>query len=173
MLLPLVTPELVMGVALLLLFLKVFPGLGLGTTAQAIGQVTFTLSYVVVIVRWRLVSIGREYEEAAADLGAPPRDQLLRVLLPLLAPAIVASAAIVFALSIDDFVVTQYLSSDAGTTTVSMKLYATARAAPTPALNAIATVALVITLVTLTFAFLVYKRFAGGSDVAVAAALEV
>jgi len=173
MLLPLVTPEIVMGVALLLLFLKIFPGLGLGTTAQAIGQVTFTLSYVVVIVRGRLVSIGREYEEAAADLGAPPHDQLLRVLLPLLAPAIIASAAVVFALSIDDFVVTQYLASDASTTTVSMLLYATARGAPTPALNAIATVALVITLLTLTLAFLVYKRFAGGGEAAVAAALEV
>ena len=55
MLLPLVTPEIVMGVALLLLFLRVFPGIGLGTEAQAIGQVTFTLSYVVVIVRGRLV----------------------------------------------------------------------------------------------------------------------
>ena len=79
---------------------------------------TFTLSYVVVIVRGRLVSIGREYEEAAADLGAPPRDQLCRVPLPLLAPAIIASAAVAFALSIDDFVVTQYLSSDSSTTTV-------------------------------------------------------
>ncbi len=131
-----------MGVALLLLFLQVLPGLGLGTTAQAIGQVTFTLSYVVVIVRGRLVSIGPDYEEAAADLGAPPHDQLLRVLLPLLAPAIVASAAVVFALSIDDFVVTQYLSSDAGTTTVPMLLYSSARGAPTPALNALATITL-------------------------------
>ena len=146
MLIPLVTPEIVMGVALLLLFLRVFPGIGLGTEAQVIGQVTFTLSYVVVMVRGRLVSIGREYEEAAADLGAPPRDQLIRVLLPLLAPAIIASAAITFALSIDDFVVTQYLSGDASTTTVSMLLYASARGAPTPALNAIATVALLITL---------------------------
>ena len=77
MLLPLVTPEIVMGVALLLLFLQVLPGIGLGSTAQAIGQVTFTLSYVVVIVRGRLVSIGKDYEEAAADLGAPPHDQLL------------------------------------------------------------------------------------------------
>jgi spermidine/putrescine transport system permease protein len=173
MLLPLVTPEIVMGVALLLLFLRVFPGLGLGTTAQAIGQVTFTLSYVVVITRGRLVSIGREYEEAAADLGAPPRDQLLRVVLPLLAPAIIASAAVAFALSIDDFVVTQYLSSDASTTTVSMLLYAQARGAPTPALNAIATVALVITLATLGLAFLVYRRFTGGAEAAMATALEV
>jgi spermidine/putrescine transport system permease protein len=128
---------------------------------------------VVVIVRGRLVSIGREYEEAAADLGAPPHDQLLRVLLPLLAPAIVASAAVVFALSIDDFVVTQYLSGDASTTTVSMLLYASARGAPTPALNALATVSLLITLFTLGLAFLVYRRFAGGGDAAVAAALEV
>lgn len=173
MLLPLVTPEIVMGVALLLLFLRVFPGIGLGTPAQAIGQVTFTLSYVVVIVRGRLTSIGREFEEAAADLGAPPRDQLARVVLPLLAPAIVASAAVAFALSIDDFVVTQYLSGDASTTTVSMLLYASARGAPTPALNAIATVALLITLATLALAFVVYRRFAGGREAAAVAALEV
>jgi spermidine/putrescine transport system permease protein len=173
MLIPLVTPEIVMGVALLLLFLRVFPGIGLGTEAQVIGQVTFTLSYVVVMVRGRLVSIGPEYEEAAADLGAPPRDRLLRVLLPLLAPAIIASAAITFALSIDDFVVTQYLSSDANTTTVSMLLYASARGAPTPALNAIATVALLITLATLALAFFVYRRFAGGREATAVAALEV
>ena len=173
MLLPLVTPEIVMGVALLLLFLQIFGGLGLGTVAQAIGQVTFALSYVVVIVRGRLVSIGREYEEAAADLGAPAYDRLVRVLLPLLAPAILASAAVVFALSIDDFVITQYLSSDASTTTVSMLLYASARGAPTPALNALATIALVITLVTLALAFLVYRRFAGASAVEAVAGVEV
>ena len=173
MLLPLVTPEIVMGVALLLLFLQIFNQIGLGTTAQAIGQITFTISYVVVMVRGRLVSIGPEYEEAAADLGAPPFDVLCRVLLPLLAPAILASAAVVFALSIDDFVVTQYLSGDASTTTVSMLLYSSARGAPTPALNALATIALAITLGTLALVFLVYRRFAGGEDAAAVAALEV
>src|SRR5690242_18062992 len=173
MLLPLVTPEIVMGVALLLLFLQVFTTIGLGTTAQAIGQVTFTLSYVVVIVRGRLVSIGPEYEEAAADLGAPPMQVLWRVLLPLLAPAMLASAAVVFALSIDDFVVTQYLSGAANTTTVSMLLYATARGAPTPALNALATVALVITLATLALAFFLYRRFAGARETAAVATLEM
>jgi spermidine/putrescine transport system permease protein len=95
------------------------------------------------------------------------------VLLPLLAPAIVASAAVVFALSLDDFVVTQYLSSTAHTTTVSMLLYSSARGAPTPALNALATIALLITFATLALAYLVYRRFAGGKDAAVAAALEV
>jgi spermidine/putrescine transport system permease protein len=174
MLLPLVTPEIVMGVALLLLFLQIFNTIGLGTTAQAIGQITFSLSYVVVMVRGRLVSIGPEYEEAAADLGAPPTDVIYRVLLPLLAPAILASAAVVFALSIDDFVVTQYLSGDASTTTVSMLLYASARGAPTPALNAIATISLAITLGTLALVFIVYRRFAGAEGAeAVAAGLEV
>jgi spermidine/putrescine transport system permease protein len=176
MLLPLVTPEIVMGVSLLLLFLQIFTVIGLGTVAQAIGQITFTISYVVVIVRGRLVSIGPEYEEAAADLGAPAHDVLLRVLLPLLSPAILASAAIVFALSIDDFVITQYLSGDASTTTVSMLLYSSARGAPTPALNALATVALVITLGTLALTFLVYRRFvgdSGDSGASAMAAMEV
>ena len=173
MLLPLVTPEIVMGVALLLLFLQIFNQIGLGTTAQAIGQITFSLSYVVVMVRGRLVSIGPEYEEAAADLGAPPTQVLSRVLLPLLSPAILASAAVVFALSIDDFVVTQYLSGDASTTTVSMLLYASARGAPTPALNALATISLAITLGTLALVFIVYRRFAGGEDAAAVAGLEV
>jgi spermidine/putrescine transport system permease protein len=171
MLLPLVTPELVMGVALLLLFLQIFNGWGLGTTAQAIGQVTFAVSYVVVIVRGRLVTIGREYEEAAADLGAPPVSRLTRVLLPLLAPAILASAGVVFALSIDDFVITQYLAAGADTNTVSMLLYSTARGAPTPALNALATITLVITLATIALAFIVYRRFAGASDASSAATL--
>jgi spermidine/putrescine transport system permease protein len=165
-----------MGVSLLLLFLQIFTVIGLGTVAQAIGQITFTISYVVVIVRGRLVSIGPEYEEAAADLGAPAHDVLFRVLLPLLSPAILASAAIVFALSIDDFVITQYLSGDASTTTVSMLLYSSARGAPTPALNALATVALVITLGTLALTFLVYRRFAGtsgDSGASAMAAMEV
>jgi len=171
MLLPLVTPELVMGVALLLLFLNIFNGWGIGTKAQAIGQVTFAISYVVVIVRGRLVSIGREYEEAAADLGAPLHDRLLRIILPLLAPAILASAGIVFALSIDDFVVTQYLAGGSETNTVSMLLYATARGAPTPALNALATITLALTLVTLGLAYLVYRRFAGAGSATEAATL--
>ena len=172
MLLPLVTPELVMGVALLLLFLQLFDGWGLGTTAQAIGQVTFAVSFVVVVVRGRLVTIGREYEEAAADLGAPPLARLTRVVLPLLAPAILASAGIAFAVSIDNFVITQYLARGADTNTVSMLLYSTARGAPTPALNAIATIALALTLATLALAYLVYRRFVGAGSAAQAATLR-
>jgi spermidine/putrescine transport system permease protein len=173
LLLPLVTPELVFAVGMFLLFTTAFGFIGLGTTAQAIGQVTFTLSWVVLIVRGRLATIGRDVEEAAADLGAPPMHVVGRVLIPLLLPAMAASLLVSFALSIDDFVVTQYLSGDASTTTVSMLLYASARGAPTPALNALATIALGITLGTLALVFVIYRRFAGGEDATAVAALEV
>jgi spermidine/putrescine transport system permease protein len=164
LLLPLVTPELVFAVGMFLLFTTAFGFIGLGTTAQAIGQVTFTLSWVVVIVRGRLGTIGRDMEEAAADLGAPQWDVVRRVLLPLLLPAMAASFLVAFALSIDDFVVAQYLASGASTTTVPMRIYAQARGAPTPALNALATIMLVVSLLALVFAWLVFKFLARGTE---------
>ncbi len=164
MLVPLVTPELVMGASMFILFTQLFGFIGLGTKAQVIGQVTFAISYVVVIVRGRLASIGPEYEEAAADLGAPPWDVLRRVLLPLLAPAIVSGLLIVFALSIDDFVVTSYLAKGADTETVPIKLYSAARGAPTPALNALASIMVVITMTALGLAYLVWKRLSRGTE---------
>ena len=161
-LLPLVTPELVFAVGLFLLFTTAFSFIGLGTTAQIIGHVTFSVSFVVVIVRGRLQTIGADVEEAAADLGAPPWDVLRRVVLPLLTPAIVASLLIVFALSIDDFVVSQYLASGADTTTVPMRIYAQARAAPTPALNALATLMLAVSLLALALAYTTLRLMTRG-----------
>jgi spermidine/putrescine transport system permease protein len=162
MLIPLVTPEIVMAVSLLVVFTQLaivpFSLIHLGTGAQVIGQVTFSLSYVVVIVRSRLASIGPEYEEAARDLGATTWASLRLVLLPLLLPAILASMLIVFALSIDDFVVTQYMSSNASTTTIPMYLYANARGGTTtPALNALATVLVLTTLIGVGTAFAIYS----------------
>src|SRR6202043_2121645 len=106
----------------------------LGTPAQVVGLVTFQISFPVVIVRARLLSIGNQYEEAAMDLGASPVQAVRRVLLPMLWPAIFASAVLVFADVIDDFVIVRYLSSDASTEPVSVKIYNTARGAPSPAL---------------------------------------
>jgi spermidine/putrescine transport system permease protein len=164
MLFPLVTPEIVMGVSLLLLFtrLEPFMNIGTGTTAQILGHVTFSISYVVVIVRGRLFQIGRIYEEAAADLGASPATALTRVLLPLLTPAIIASAAIVFAVSLDDFVISQWLSSGSGTDTVPVKIYSATRAAPLPSTNAIATVMVFLTLTSVIAGYLVYRAFTRG-----------
>jgi spermidine/putrescine transport system permease protein len=159
MLFPLVTPEIVMGVSLLLVFTHVFTVVGTGTDAQILGHVTFSISYVVVIVRGRLFSIGRQYEEAAADLGASPTVALTRVLLPLLTPAIVASAAVVFAISLDDFVISQWLSSGGQTDTVPIRIYSATRAAPLPSVNAIATVMMVLTLLSLFLAFLAWRVF--------------
>jgi spermidine/putrescine transport system permease protein len=161
MLIPLVTPEIVMAVSLLVVFTQLtvvpFSLVHLGTPAQVIGQVTFSLSYVVVIVRSRLASIGPEYEEAARDLGATSSAAIRLVLIPLLLPAILASMLIVFALSIDDFVVTQYMSSDASTTTIPMFLYSNARGGTsTPALNALATILVATTLVGIAVAYLLY-----------------
>jgi spermidine/putrescine transport system permease protein len=159
MLFPLVTPEIVMGVSLLLVFTHVFTFIPFGTPGQVLGHVTFSISYVVVIVRSRLFSIGRQYEEAAADLGASPTVALTRVLLPLLTPAIVASAAVVFAISLDDFVISQWLSSGGGTDTVPIIIYGATRAAPLPSTNAIATIMMVSTLLSLAFAFLAWRVF--------------
>ena len=161
MLIPLVTPEIVMAVSLLVVFtqLALFPfnAIHLGTVAQVVGQVTFSLSYVVVIIRSRLASIGPQYEEAARDLGATSWAALRLVLLPLLMPAILASMLIVFALSIDDFVVTQYMSSTASTTTIPMYLYSNARGGTsTPALNALATILVSTTLLAIAIGYLVY-----------------
>ena len=95
-----------------------------------------------MIVRARLLTIGRDYEEAAVDLGASPAGAVWRVLLKMLYPAIFASAVLVFADVIDDFILVRYLSGDSSTETVSIKVYNTARAAPTPALNALTTLLL-------------------------------
>ena len=159
MLFPLVTPEIVMGVSLLLVFTHVFTFIHTGTIAQILGHVTFSISYVVVIVRGRLFSIGRQYEEAAADLGASPTVALTRVLLPLLTPAVIASAAVVFAISLDDFVISQWLSSGGPTDTVPIRIYAATRSAPLPSTNAIATVMMVFTLFSLVLAFLAWRVF--------------
>jgi spermidine/putrescine transport system permease protein len=161
MLFPLVTPELVIAVSLLLVFTQVavvpFALVQLGTTAQVIGQVTVSLPYVVVIVRGRLATIGGQYEEAAADLGARPLQRLYLVVLPLLLPAIVASSLLVFALSMDNFVVTQYLSSDQSTATIPMYLYSDSRVAATPALNALATMMVLFTVLALGVAVTIHR----------------
>jgi spermidine/putrescine transport system permease protein len=169
-LVPLVTPEIVMGVALFLVFVNLFTFIPLGTTAQAIGHITFSVSFVLIIVRARLVSIGPEYEEAARDLGASPRQAIRLALLPMLTPAIVASAIIVFAISMDDFVVSAFLSSGSTTDTVPVRIYSAGRTAPTPALNALASMTLLLTLAIALVMFLVWRavrRTGGQTDSAV------
>jgi spermidine/putrescine transport system permease protein len=167
MLLSFVIPEIVLGVGLLFMVTQLAIGVGsftleLGTTAQVVGMVTYQLSYPVVIVRARLMTIGAHYEEAARDLGASAIGAVRRVLLPMLYPAIFASAVLVFADVVDDFVIVRYLSSDASTETTAMKIYNTARAAPTPALNALATLTLLAALLAILLGYAGYKYFSRG-----------
>jgi spermidine/putrescine transport system permease protein len=157
MLFPLVTPEIVMGVAMFLILVNLYQ-VPLGTEAQLLGHVTFSLSYVVIVTRGRLFAVGRDYEEAAMDLGASPANALVRVLLPLLAPAILSSFFIVFAISIDDFVISQFLCAQ-DCTTIPIKIYSAARNAGNPSLNALATIMMLLSLLSITVAVLILRRY--------------
>jgi spermidine/putrescine transport system permease protein len=162
MLVSFVMPEIVLGVAMFMVIAFVLKFIALGTWAQIIGLVTYQLSYPVIIVRARMLSISKEYEEAAMDLGAPPRAAIRRILLPLLYPAIFASAAIVFADSIDDFVTVRYLSGPATSEPLSVKIYNFSRGAPTPAINAAATFLLLMTTIVVLLGYQGYRAATRG-----------
>jgi spermidine/putrescine transport system permease protein len=158
MLFSFVTPELILAVSLFLLFTSPLKTIGLGTPAEVVGLTVLAVAYPVVIVRARLLSLGRSYEEAGMDLGASPARTMWRVTLPLLGPSIFASGAIVFALALDDFVIVNVLSKDASTQTVAMVIYGAARTAPTPAINAIGSLMLATSTLIIVIAFLVWRR---------------
>jgi spermidine/putrescine transport system permease protein len=165
MLFSFVVPEIILGVSLFLMFTNLLDNLvRLGTAAQVMGLVTFQLSYPFIIVRARLLSIGPEYEEAAMDLGGTPNQALRRVLLPLLSPAILASVALVFADSVDNFVTVRYLSGQADTEPLSVKIYSAARSSPTPAVNAAASVMLISTMLVIGLGWFVYRRLSQGQS---------
>jgi spermidine/putrescine transport system permease protein len=115
--LPMATPEVVIGASLLSMF--IYATFTLGFTTLLIAHITFSISFVVVVVRSRLIGFDRHLEEAAADLGATPLGTFRYVTLPLLAPGILAAAMLAFALSIDDFVISNFNSG----TTVTFPLY--------------------------------------------------
>jgi len=114
---PMATPEVVIGASLLSMF--IYYTLALGFTTLLIAHVMFSISFVVVVVRSRLIGFDRHLEEAAADLGATPLATFRTVTLPLLAPGILAAALLAFSLSIDDFVISNFNSG----TTVTFPLY--------------------------------------------------
>ena len=164
MLVSFVLPEVLLAVALLFVVTSLSLPITLGTGAQVLGLVTFQIAYPAVLVRARLATIGTQYEEAAMDLGASPIAALRRVTLPMLLPAIFASTVLVFADVIDDFVLVRYLSGNSSTEPVSVKIYNTARAAPTPALNALATLLLFAALLAITVGYLIYRRMTRGDS---------
>jgi spermidine/putrescine transport system permease protein len=163
MILSFVIPELLLAVALFMLVTQALTFIGLGTEAEVAGLVVWNLSWPAVIVRARLVSIGNSYEEAATDLGASRLSAVGRVLLPMLRPAILASAVLVFASTIDDFVIVEQLSSTAATQPMSVLIYANVHGGLSgPALNALATIMLVFSLVAAVIGFFAYRWMTRG-----------
>lgn len=152
--LPIIIPEITMGVSLLVFFTLVFRlvenltgwRLNLGLPTVIIGHVAFSISFVAVVVRARLVDLDPVLEEAAMDLGANEWKTLWRVTLPLLWPAIFSGALLAFTLSLDDFVVT-FFTSGVGSTTLPLFVYGMIKFSVTPAINAISTLMLAASLV--------------------------
>jgi spermidine/putrescine transport system permease protein len=172
MILSFVVPELIFGVALFFVFTQLFSGIGLGLLAEVLGLVTWNVSWPAIIVQARLVTIGKQYEEASADLGATQWQTIRRVMLPLLYPAIFASAILVFSGVIDDFVVVDLLSSNATNTPMSVIIYSTQHGGNGgPALNALATVMLLMSFVVAGLGFLGYRLMTRGQRIDGQAAL--
>jgi spermidine/putrescine transport system permease protein len=162
MLFSFVIPEIIIGISMFLFFTYLLKFVQLGTGAQLLALVTYQVSYPVIIVRARMLSIGREYEEAATDLGASPTQAIRRVLLPLLYPAIQVSFVLVFADTIDDFITVRYLSGGASTEPLSVKIYNFSRGILTPAINAAATFLLFSTLVIAVLGVFLYRWITRG-----------
>lgn len=163
MLLSFVIPELIFGVAMFFVFTVLFTTVHLGTLAETLGLVTWNVSWPAIIVQARLATIGKQYEEAAADLGANQFQAMRRVMLPLLTPAIFASAVLVFSGVIDDFVLVDLLNSNASNTPMSVYIYSTQRGGNGgPALNALGTIMLVMTFVIAGIGYIGYRWLTRG-----------
>jgi spermidine/putrescine transport system permease protein len=166
MILSFVVPELIFGVAMFFVFTKLFSGIQLGTLAEVLGLVTWNVSWPAILVQARLAGLGRQYEEAAADLGSTQLQTMRRVLIPLLSPAIFASAILVFSGVIDDFVIVDLLSSNAGNTPMSVIIYSTQHGGNGgPALNALATITLVMSFVVAILGFVGYRWMTRGERI--------
>jgi spermidine/putrescine transport system permease protein len=151
LLLPMVTPEIVMGISLLLFFGTLFGGQG-SFTQISIAHVTFCVSYVAVIVRARAISLDPHLEEAARDLGASAWSTFRHITLPLLAPAFAAGGMIAFALSFDDLVITSF-NAGVGSSTLPLYIYSKIRFGVTPEINAVSTIIVAVTAVAILIAW--------------------
>jgi spermidine/putrescine transport system permease protein len=151
MLIPLVTPEIVAGVSALVLFTQI--GAELSLLTIMIAEITFSISFVTVIVRARLSALNVEVEEAAMDLGATRMQTLRLVVLPALWPAIIASALLIFALSFDDFVIAFFTTGE-DPTPLPVQIYSSIRFGVRPTINAIGTFMVVISLLIVALAIL-------------------
>ncbi|HAS50701.1 MAG TPA: putrescine ABC transporter permease PotI [Gammaproteobacteria bacterium] len=165
---PLVMPEVITGLSLLLLFVTLedlvgWPN-GRGFTTITIAHITFSMAYVAVVVRSRLSQMDRSLEEAAMDLGARPLRVYLSITLPLIAPALLAGWLLAFTLSLDDLVISSFVAGP-GSTTLPMVVYSSVRMGVSPQINALASIVVLIVAVAVGIAgFSLRPRSAGAKS---------
>jgi spermidine/putrescine transport system permease protein len=157
--LPMIVPEVVLGVSLLILF--VTAGLRLGYATIVISHVTFSFPFVMVAVQARLAGLDPALEEAALDLGATPLQAFVKVLVPYLMPAIVTGALMAFTLSLDELIVT-YFTASAATRTLPLEIFGRVKRGLDPSLNAISTVFVAVTVAFVIAVEVVRRRGAEG-----------
>ncbi|MCJ1676306.1 ABC transporter permease [Streptomyces sp. APSN-46.1] len=163
MLVPLITPEIVTGVAAMMLFKGL--GITLSTTTVMLAEITFSISYVTVILRSRIAALNPEVEEAAMDLGATRRQALRLVTLSALLPGILASGVLIFALVFDDFVLA-YFTTGVDPQPLSVRIYSAIRFGVQPTINAVGTLLLVGSIALIALALSIPRLFGrrGGLD---------
>jgi putrescine transport system permease protein len=152
---PLVMPEVITGLSLLLLFVAIDLDRGFWTVTLA--HISFTMCFVAVVVQSRLVSFDRNLEEAAMDLGAPPLRTFMSVTLPIIFPAVAAGWILAFTLSLDDLVIASFTTGP-GATTLPMRIYSQVRLGVTPEINAVSTIFIAVVTLTVITATLAMKR---------------
>jgi ABC-type spermidine/putrescine transport system permease subunit II len=156
LLVPMITPEIVLGLSLLMFFYQAVDGRG-GFWQLSIAHITFCISYVAIVVRARAAGMDPRLEEAARDLGATALGAFRYVTLPLIAPAVVSGALLAFALSFDDYVVTTF-NAGVGSSTLPLYIYGKVKFGVTPEINAISTVIVAVTAVVILLAWRVSAR---------------
>jgi putrescine transport system permease protein len=152
---PLVMPEVITGLALLLLFVAMDVSRGFWTIT--IAHTTLTMCFVTIVVQARLLSFDTSLEEAAMDLGCPPLKTLLTITLPLIAPAIAAGWMLAFTLSLDDLVIASFTTGP-GATTLPLRIYSEVRLGVKPEINAICSIFIAVVAVGVVAASLLIKR---------------
>jgi putrescine transport system permease protein len=158
---PLVMPEVITGLSLLLLFVALDVDRGFWTIAVA--HTTLTLCFVAVVVQARLLDFDTALEEAAMDLGCPPLKTFLTVTLPLIAPAIAAGWMLAFTLSLDDLVIASFTTGP-GATTLPIRIYSEVRLGVKPEINAVCTIMIAVVAVAVIVASLAAKRRIASSE---------
>jgi putrescine transport system permease protein len=151
---PIVMPEVITGLSLLLLFVAI--NLDRGFLTVLIAHITFSMCFVAIVVQSRLQTFDSSLEEAAMDLGAPPAKAFLTVTLPIILPAVVAGWMLAFTMSLDDLVIASFTTGP-GSTTLPMKIYSQVRLGVTPEINAVCTILVALVTVGVLVASVVGK----------------